>query len=253
MRTVLILAATIAVLLVGCGPQGTAVSSGSGGISVGDTKGTYFAHRDGGMLLVIWVKHPNGASGGGGSGTNSSAAETILTGHYQYGDGPKVDWKCETKDGRGDTVNVVGKSYELSNGGLFLIDLCGQDPVVSQLRRDLSKIRNQKELEALATTDADVKDDDAANPPSCGPRSRPARLRFCRASDPGRNGTLSTRYSDAPHPTPTPARRSGHGRPVPCAPGSRQCKRRLPALSRWHPTSCNSSSSGSNRSRYFTP
>ena len=166
MRTLLLLAAAIAGLLVGCGPQGTAVSSGSGGISVGDTEGTYFTHRDGGMLLVIWVKHPNGASGGGGSGTNSSAAKTILTGHYQYGDGPKVDWKCETKDGRGGTVNVAGKSYELSNGGLFLVDLCGQDPVVSQLRRDLSKISNQKELEALATTDADVKEFAGRNEPA---------------------------------------------------------------------------------------
>lgn len=143
-------------LVAGCGPSGTALSSGAGSLAVGDTNATYFTSRDGGMLFVVWVKHTNGVSGGGGSGTSSSPDKAVLRGYYQYGDGPKVEWNCETTDGKRGKVNVGGKAYDLANGGLFLVDLSSSEPAVTQLNRDLSKIKNQKELEALATTDSEM-------------------------------------------------------------------------------------------------
>jgi|RhiMethySRZTD1v2_1073278.scaffolds.fasta_scaffold2457327_1 hypothetical protein len=153
------LAAACLVLLSGCDPYGTALSAGSGSTSVGETNVTYYS-GDKGMLLVVWIQNPSepglGASGGG-SGASSSAAKTVLRGNYQTFGGKKIDWNCETADGKSGSVVVNGKTYELAKGGLFLVRTLGESPEVTQLSRDMTKLKTGADLEALAKSDPEVK------------------------------------------------------------------------------------------------
>ena len=145
----------LSLLISGCGDFGTAMGTGTGSASVGNTTAEYYT-SNGGMMLVIWLKHPAGGSHGGGAGVSSGPAKTVVTGNHRYGDAPAVEWRCETADSKSGSVTVGGANYELSKGGIFLVDMQGDKPVVTQLSRDMSKLKTKAELEALAKTDPEI-------------------------------------------------------------------------------------------------
>ena len=90
------------------------------------------------MMLVIWLKHPSSGIHGGGAGVSSSPTKTTVTGNHRYGDAPAIDWRCETADGKSGSVMLGGASYELSRGGIFLVDMQGAKPVITQWRYQAS-------------------------------------------------------------------------------------------------------------------
>lgn len=141
---------------LGCGSAGNSLSSGSGSIRVGNTTAEYYmAH--GGMMLVVWLKHPPSGTHGGGSGVSSGPAKMVVTGSQRYGDAPSIEWRCETTNGKTGTVTLGGQNYELAKGGMFLVDMTGDNPAVTQLTREIASIKSKAELEALAKTDAEIK------------------------------------------------------------------------------------------------
>lgn len=155
MYRILLSLSAFSLLLSGCGSMGTAMSTGTGSASVGNTTAEYYT-ANGGMMLVIWLKHPAGGIHGGGAGVSSNPTKTIVTGNHRYGDAPGIEWRCETADGKSGSVTLGGANYELSRGGIFLVDMQGAKPVVTQLSRDASSIKTKAELEALAKTDPEI-------------------------------------------------------------------------------------------------
>jgi len=147
----------VAILLSGCGSLGKARTTGTGTATAtaGNTSAEYYL-TEGGMLLVIWIKHPHQGSHASGSGISSSATRTVVTGNYRRFDQPPLEWRCETEDGRSGNVSLGGATYELSSGRIFLVDMQGEKPVVTQLGHDLSGVKTKAELELMAVTDPEI-------------------------------------------------------------------------------------------------
>ena len=149
------LALSLVVLLSGCGGAGTSRITGSGTTHVGNTSADYYM-SNGGMMLVIWIKHPPRVGHGSGSGISSSANKIVMTGNYRRDNGTPLEWRCETADGKSGSVTVGGANYELTKGGIFLVDMQEDKPVIIQLSRGTSSIKDKAELEALAATDPEI-------------------------------------------------------------------------------------------------
>src|SRR5689334_4736279 len=105
-RTLLSLS-ILSLLLSGCGGFSSAMSTGTGSVSVGNITAEYYTST-GGMMLVIWLKHPAGGSHGGGAGVSSSPTKIVVTGNHRYGDAPAIEWRCETADGKSGSVTLDG-------------------------------------------------------------------------------------------------------------------------------------------------
>lgn len=106
-----------------------------------------------GTAFVIWCD-----AGGGGGGSASENMHGIKSrGSLLARDRRRVEFHCETKDGKTGQVKIDGIAYELSNGNLFLVSTEGDKSLVKQLKRDLSTLKFEREsLEAFARNDADI-------------------------------------------------------------------------------------------------
>jgi hypothetical protein len=92
-------------------------------------------------------------TGGVGGRHNSS---TTLTGFKYHGsdsasDGRRVDWQCETANGRSGTMTINNVKYDLGDGAMFLVTTRGEKTQVRQLRRDLSKFEPGRDSRDSAT------------------------------------------------------------------------------------------------------
>jgi hypothetical protein len=156
MQRISLLLIPLATFCLGCGSVGNSISSGSGSTRVGNTTAEYYM-ANGGMMLVVWLKHPPSGTHGGGSGVSSGPTKMVVTGSQRYGEAPSIEWRCETTDGKTGTVTLGGGNYELAKGGIFLVDMSGDKPTVTQLTRETASIKSKAELEALAKTDLEIK------------------------------------------------------------------------------------------------
>jgi hypothetical protein len=110
--------------------------------------------RDDGLAFLIltdFVGSGPGRSGGKGTGPEK------YEGQQKAPDGQKIDWQCETTDGKTGKMMINGSSYELAKGSLFLISTRDGQVRVRQLQRDLLKVKpDQEALESLLKNDPDV-------------------------------------------------------------------------------------------------
>jgi acylphosphatase len=69
----------------------------------------------------------------------------------------RVEFRCETKDGKTGRVAINGTTYDLADGNLFVVSAAGDHSQVKQLRRNLSELKFEREnLEAFGRNDPDV-------------------------------------------------------------------------------------------------
>jgi hypothetical protein len=106
-----------------------------------------------GTVFVVWSDAP----GGGGGSSNSNVQGVTCQGSLLGKDGRRVEFNCETKDGKRGPVTVNGVTYDLANGNLFLFSSGGDRAQVKQLKRSLSEVKFEREsLEAFGRNDPDI-------------------------------------------------------------------------------------------------
>ena len=107
-------------------------------------------------VLVIWCDLAGNRSSpimsGGGARPSGSVG-------YVAAGGRRMDWQCDSADGRTGSVLIDGcVPYDLARGNVFLVRTAGGRRGVDQLRCDLAKDRTIPEnLAALAKEDAVVR------------------------------------------------------------------------------------------------
>jgi hypothetical protein len=105
-----------------------------------------------GTAFVLW----SDTSGGGGGQENTHMQGIRLRGSLVAGAG-RIEFGCDTADGKSGQVSVNGATYELADGNLFLVATGGEKPQVKQLKRDLSELKFEREsLAAFARNDPEI-------------------------------------------------------------------------------------------------
>jgi hypothetical protein len=106
-----------------------------------------------GTTFVVWSDF-DGGSGGSSSGNVQGVRGQ---GRLRSRDNRHVDFLFETKDGKTGPVTINDVTYDLANGGLFLVSDNGDQVQVKQLKRDMRNVKFEREsLVAFARDDADI-------------------------------------------------------------------------------------------------
>lgn len=141
-------------LLSGCNPTGTTIGGSGTGISwltgVGENlvpgldSGSLHHEKAGNTdVLVVWIDNSQVTS----SSSTSSGFGTTHSGKFFFrgrtSGTPDLEWHSND---RGSGTVTCGKiEYDLKNGILFLVATTGPEPVVKQLKRDVSNLKATRE------------------------------------------------------------------------------------------------------------
>jgi len=68
----------------------------------------------------------------------------------------RIEFTCETKDGKSGKATIEGRDYDLANGTLFLVSAHGGQHRVKQLKRDVSHLQSAPELKEFGKSDPDI-------------------------------------------------------------------------------------------------
>src|SRR5262249_46814913 len=110
--------------------------------------------KEGGLAFLILTDFV-GSSRDRGSGKGVGPEK--YEGQQKARDGRKVEYQCETADGKTGTMTINGSSYELAKGSMFLVSTRGGKVEVRQVKRDLLKVAlDQESVEKLLRGNADV-------------------------------------------------------------------------------------------------
>ncbi len=114
----------------------------------------YGIWRDDGLAFLIladFVGSSRDRSSAKGTGAEKYA------GQHKASARQRVEWECETTDGKTGKMIINGSSFELAKGALFLVSTQGGKVEVRQFQRDLLKVKpDQESLERLLKDDPDV-------------------------------------------------------------------------------------------------
>jgi hypothetical protein len=105
------------------------------------------------LPLVVWIDQPDGAPTRGIGGAHP------FYGEFRLKDGRKLAWNCTSRDGKKGRVEIAGLTYDLAQGGLFLVSTKVGGTKVEQLpiERVGGEIKTANEkLESLAKTDPKI-------------------------------------------------------------------------------------------------
>jgi hypothetical protein len=111
-----------------------------------------FADSHSRIGLLLWFDSPGRA----GSGLHMTPFEHSFKGHFSSAGGQQgVGWYWNSS--RGAEFQLDGKSYDLTNGALFLVSTRSGQIRVTQLNVDLSQLRpDQQGFESLVRGDLSV-------------------------------------------------------------------------------------------------
>jgi len=88
-------------------------------------------------LAIMFVDRINGSVVGKGSSDDTTVTDRVSV---RRADGVGYEWRLKTKDGRSADLTINDVSYDLTKGTLFAIQLDGENVIVHQVDRDLSKL-----------------------------------------------------------------------------------------------------------------
>jgi hypothetical protein len=108
-----------------------------------------------GTVFVVWSDAP----GGGGGSSSGSSQGVKCKGSLVGKDGRRIEFNCETTDGKTGQVTVDGRPYNLADGNLFLVSTAEDQTRTKQLKRALREVKLEREsLEAFGRNDPDIVD-----------------------------------------------------------------------------------------------
>jgi hypothetical protein len=161
----LVATAWVCMLVFGCGrtpsPAGPDVGGPSGIISWAPSAGTdnplpgidYGTVYYLGTAFVVWSDAPGG--GGGSASSNDQGVKCV--GSLLARAGQRVEFRCDTKDGKTGPVAINGITYELADGNLFLVCTEGEQSRVKQLKHDVSQWKFESEsLKAVGPNEPEI-------------------------------------------------------------------------------------------------
>ena len=132
--------------LAGCRPAHPPAAISSGGPSWSrasdhpvpgiDVGSTGLAGWNGENVFVVWA---DTSSSGSNSHTTDSGAS--YAGHFVTKDGRRVEYHCDTPDGKTGALTLAGHDYDLGRGTLFLVSTAGPEARVRQLNRDVRTLK----------------------------------------------------------------------------------------------------------------
>src|SRR5262245_20413121 len=106
-----------------------------------------------GAAFIVW----SDAAGGGGGSSSGNVLGVKCQGSLLTRDRRRVEFDCETKDGKTGPVKLNGVAYKLADGNLFLVVTEGEESRVKQLKRDMSNLKFEREsLEAFGRNDPEI-------------------------------------------------------------------------------------------------
>ncbi len=106
-----------------------------------------------GTAFVVWCD----AAGGGGASSSSNSQGVKCQGTLLGRDGRRIEFSCETKDGKTGRAAINGETFELADGNLFVVATEREQPRVKQLKRDLGTLKFERDaLEAFGRNDAEI-------------------------------------------------------------------------------------------------
>jgi hypothetical protein len=105
-------------------------------------------------VFVVWSDVNRSSSAGRTIDRGASYSGELLT-----ADGRRVDYRCDTADGRSGVVRLGDRDYDLREGTLFLVSTGGPQTRVLQLQRDIRTLKVAPEaFWKLAEDDREVRD-----------------------------------------------------------------------------------------------
>jgi hypothetical protein len=106
-----------------------------------------------GTAFVVWSD-----AAGGCSGSSSGNLQGVkCQGSLLARDRRRVEFHCETKDGKTGQATINGAGFELADGSLFLVSAEGEQCRVKQLKRDMGNVKFEREsLELFGRNDPDM-------------------------------------------------------------------------------------------------
>jgi hypothetical protein len=144
-RTACILALTL-LCLSGCRPTGAPAAISSGGPSWSrlsdnllpgiDVGSAALAGWNGENVFVVWSDTTSS-----GSNSHTTARGASYAGHFDAREGRRVEYHCDTTDGKTGVLTLDGRDYDLGQGTLFLVSTAGPKTRVLQLKRDVRALR----------------------------------------------------------------------------------------------------------------
>jgi hypothetical protein len=103
------------------------------GIDVGSAA---LAGWNGENVFIVWT---DTSSSGSNSHTTDRGAS--YGGHFVDKGGRRVEYRCDTPDGRTGVLTLAGRDYDLGQGTLFLVSTAGPEARVLQLSRDVRTLK----------------------------------------------------------------------------------------------------------------
>lgn len=89
-----------------------------------------------GKRFVLW----SDLSRGGGGGTTTNVHGLSCNGRLRGDEGVSVPFECKSPDGKTGTAVIDGRTFDLADGGLFLVAAEDGTPRIKQLKRDLESV-----------------------------------------------------------------------------------------------------------------
>jgi hypothetical protein len=129
-------------------PPGADAASGS----VGQASYAFLRWKEG-LAITIWYDSSESPRGSG------STSDPIYRyqGYAESPGGHRFDWEVQTADGKTALFKIDDTSYDLADGGLFIVTMKNGETQVRQLNRDLSNVQtNWESIVAFAKGDPDV-------------------------------------------------------------------------------------------------
>jgi hypothetical protein len=149
-----LLLSTLVLSVGGCGLR---ISHSAGSFTIGETRGEICALNNN-LALVVWTDDPGGGASGGTGG------DPVFHGEFRLKDARRIPWSCSTRDGKTGRVTIAGDSYDLANGGMFLVRTKGGGMKVEQLPLSILGVSEstrafesaRAKLQELASTDPKI-------------------------------------------------------------------------------------------------
>jgi hypothetical protein len=106
-----------------------------------------------GTAFVVWCDAVGGGGGSSSSNAQGVKCQGTLFGRVER----RVEFACETKDGKTGRVSINDETFELADGNLFVVATDRERPRVKQLKRDLGALKFERAtLEAFGRNDAEI-------------------------------------------------------------------------------------------------
>jgi hypothetical protein len=103
------------------------------------------------VRLVLWGDTSPSSHGSG------TTRRTFVEGRFAGTGGRRVDFLCETTDGRTARFEIDDKVFDLAQGSLFLVSTQQEKPRVAQFAQDVTKFPNEAgALREFALANAEI-------------------------------------------------------------------------------------------------